>query len=81
MSNTEHLVAELERLNRLYDALRLVTHSIVHATSQDEVFQATCRLVVECGKFEMSYIALYDGPQNALLTMKLANLAQEQLRS
>jgi|GEM_PF-2491158 len=60
MNEKSDIVAELERLNRLYDALRLVSHAIVHSKNEEELFLATCRLVVECGKFKMAYLGVYE---------------------
>ncbi len=54
------VLAKLERLNQFYDALRLVTHAIFHSANIQEVFESTCRIIVESGRFELAWIGMHD---------------------
>ncbi len=61
-----HLTTELERLNRLYNALRRVSQSIVHAKAKDDLFQNVCRLMVDSEIFEIAFVGIHD-PSTGLL--------------
>ncbi|MGO9532720.1 MAG: PAS domain S-box protein [Syntrophobacteraceae bacterium] len=51
---------EIRRLNRLYDVLSQVNQAIVRTQSRDELFSEICRLVVERGNIDLSWIGLLD---------------------
>ena len=51
---------EIERLNRLYDALRQVNQAIVRLRTSDELFNEVCRIAVEFGGFELAWIGWID---------------------
>ena len=51
---------EYERLRRLYAALSQVNQAIVWATSREELFQRTCRALVEDGGFRMAWVGWTD---------------------
>ncbi|MGA7856499.1 MAG: PAS domain S-box protein [Terracidiphilus sp.] len=52
--------AEIERLNRLYDALRLVNQAIVRLRTREDLFHEVCRIAVEYGGFSMAWIGWID---------------------
>jgi diguanylate cyclase (GGDEF)-like protein/PAS domain S-box-containing protein len=52
--------AELERLNRLYDALRLVNQAIVHLRTREELFNEVCRIAVTYGGFALAWFGWID---------------------
>ncbi|HWQ92452.1 MAG TPA: PAS domain S-box protein, partial [Clostridia bacterium] len=47
---------EIKRLNRLYAALRGVNQAVVRARSREDLLKTVCRVLVESGGFEMSWI-------------------------
>ena len=47
---------EMRRLNRLYDVLSQVNQAVVRAQARDELFEPVCRLVVERGKIDLTWI-------------------------
>ncbi|CAN5911093.1 hypothetical protein BH11GEM2_BH11GEM2_34080 [soil metagenome] len=51
---------EIERLNRLFDALSHVSQAIVRHATRDELFQNICDILVEKGGFRMAWIGWYD---------------------
>ena len=52
--------AEIQRLNRLYDALRLVNQAIVHLKTREDLFHEVCRIAVEYGGFSMAWFGWID---------------------
>lgn len=52
--------AELERVNRLYDALRLVNQAIVRLKTRDELLHEICRIAVEYGGFALAWFGWID---------------------
>ena len=51
-------LAEIERMNRLYDILSQVSQTIVRCKSREELFQRICRVAVESGGFKAARISL-----------------------
>lgn len=51
---------EVERLNRLYDALSRINQVIVTETARDHLFGEVCRILVERGGFGMAWIGWHD---------------------
>ncbi len=52
--------SEIERLNRLYDALRLVNQAIVRLHTRDELLHEICRIAVEYGGFALAWFGWVD---------------------
>ncbi len=59
--------AEIERLNRLYDALTSINQAIVSTGSREPLFQSVCRLLVERGGLAQSWIAWHEPDQRRLV--------------
>ncbi len=53
-------VAQIERLGRLYAALSEINQTIVRVQSQEELFTAICRVLVEISRFKMAWIGWRD---------------------
>jgi diguanylate cyclase (GGDEF)-like protein/PAS domain S-box-containing protein len=51
---------EIKRLNRLYDALRLVNQAIVRLRTREDLFQEVCHIAVEYGGFSMAWFGWVD---------------------
>ena len=51
---------ELNRLNRLYEALRLINQAIVHQKTKDSLFREICRIIVSYGGFILAWIGEID---------------------
>lgn len=60
---SEHRMAEAatHRLNRVYAVLSGINTLIVHARSQQELFDEACRIAVEQGRFRLAWIGLVNG--------------------
>jgi diguanylate cyclase (GGDEF)-like protein/PAS domain S-box-containing protein len=52
--------AEIERLKRLYDTLRLVNHACSASKTRNELSNEICRIVVENGGFTLAWIGWID---------------------
>ncbi|MDR3666106.1 MAG: ATP-binding protein [Ignavibacteriaceae bacterium] len=59
--NTEE---HLKRVNRLYSVLSWVSHLIVQTNDKQKLFDETCRILVEYGKFKMAWIGGIDEKTN-----------------
>ncbi|NEZ03557.1 EAL domain-containing protein [Wenzhouxiangella sp. XN201] len=51
---------QIERLNRLYSALSAINQLIVHTSSQQELLDGACRIVVERGGFTLAWVGLLE---------------------
>jgi len=47
---------ELSRLNRILQTLYQCNHALVHATNEDELFQAVCQILVEVGGLRLAWV-------------------------
>jgi PAS domain S-box-containing protein len=52
--------AELRRLNRLYSALSEINQGIVLSRDRTELFNRTCRSLVQAGGFRMAWVGWHD---------------------
>lgn len=57
---------EIERGNRLYDALSHINQSIVTATGRDNLFELTTRALVKHGEFRMAWVGWHIPSQSTL---------------
>jgi PAS domain S-box-containing protein len=53
--------AKIRRLTQLYAALSQCNKAIVHCASEEELFHQICRIAVESGGMQMTWIGLVDG--------------------
>ncbi|MFT3906562.1 MAG: PAS domain S-box protein [Steroidobacteraceae bacterium] len=70
LRNTEALLAheaEIERLNRLYNALAQVNQAIVWAGARQQLFDEVCRILAKVGGFRFTRLMLFSAERNALL--------------
>lgn len=58
--------AELERVNRLYDALSQVNHAIVASSNRAELLERVCRALVDRGRFRMAWVGWHDAQARRL---------------
>jgi len=58
--------SEIERLSRLYTALSEINQTLVRASSRGELFERTCRLLVERAGFDVVWIGWFE-PESGLL--------------
>jgi len=58
--------SEIKRLARLYAALSDINQALVRVSSRVDLFERTCRLLVERGGFEIVWIGWFD-PETSLL--------------
>lgn len=52
--------AKIARLNRLYAVLSGINTAIVRVQQREQLFDETCRIAVELGKFSLAWIGLLD---------------------
>ncbi|WP_420239583.1 PAS domain S-box protein [Telmatobacter bradus] len=53
-----HYKAELEHMNRLYNALSQINQAIVHSDNRQQLFDRICEVAVEMGGFLLAFIGL-----------------------
>lgn len=63
ITNRKNNETRILTLSRLYLALSQCNNAIVHADSQDELFEAVCRIVAEHGGVRLAWIGWVDGAQ------------------
>jgi PAS domain S-box-containing protein len=51
---------EIKKLNRLYLLITQINDLILKSTSNNEIYEAVCRIAVKQGKFRMAWIGLVD---------------------
>jgi len=56
----DELRLELERMNRLYDALSQIHQAIMHQTTRQELFDKVCEVAVELGGFRLAFVGWID---------------------
>lgn len=59
-SDFREVKSELERMNRLYDALSQINQAIVHLKTRQELFDKVCEVAVELGGFRLAYVGWVD---------------------
>ncbi len=59
-------------LFQLYQALRMVSQTIFRAESPDELFEETCRIIVEVGGFSLAWIGMTSEPSVAIQPVAVA---------
>jgi nitrate/nitrite-specific signal transduction histidine kinase len=47
---------ELSRLNRILQTLYQCNHALIHATDENELFQAVCQILVEVGGPRLAWV-------------------------
>jgi len=58
ISERKKLTDELLKTTRLYAVTAQINQMVLHCKKQEDVFQESCRIAVENGKFEMAWVAL-----------------------
>ncbi|HTL69447.1 MAG TPA: PAS domain S-box protein [Lacunisphaera sp.] len=72
--------AEVERLNRYYNALSHVNRAIVELRDRDQLLDEICRVLVRIGGFKMAWIAWTDRPDAAVRPVAVHGDDQGYLR-
>lgn len=57
---------EIERFNRLYQAFSSINHEIIASVERESLFQRTCEVLVEQGRFRMAWVGLLDAQGESL---------------
>jgi diguanylate cyclase (GGDEF)-like protein len=70
---------KLKRLERLYAMVTGITALGARAQDRADLFQSSCRVAVEQGKFEMAWIALIDGSEARIVPMAWAGLDEQAM--
>lgn len=71
---------ELERMTRLYAALSQINQAIVWTSTQDELFQKVCDVLVEFGGFHMAWIGWHQPETLQLIPVAMAGENSEYIR-
>ncbi|TCC98933.1 GAF domain-containing sensor histidine kinase [Pedobacter psychroterrae] len=60
VSENVHAIEKMNNANRLYAFISQINQAIVHAENQNSVLKETCRIAIECGKFQMAWIGFFN---------------------
>jgi PAS domain S-box-containing protein len=63
---------ELSRMVRLYAALGQINQSIVRSTTSEQLFEMTCKILVDYGRFHMAWIGWHDPETHRILPVAAA---------
>ena len=72
---------EIERLNRLYDALSRINKAIARTLTREELFRRVCEVLVEHGGFQMAWVGWHDRDTNQLVPIAEAGDEAGYIRS
>jgi PAS domain S-box-containing protein len=70
---------KIGNLNRIYRILSSINETIIHTTSRQNLFDATCEIALEKGGFIMAWIAILDEKQNKVLPAASAGVIDSYL--
>ncbi len=63
---------ELARMNRLYSMLSQINRTIIRIEEAQAIYEAACRIAVECGGFDLSWVALIEPGSGRTVPMAAA---------
>ncbi|MDB6053291.1 MAG: sensor hybrid histidine kinase [Verrucomicrobiales bacterium] len=69
----------IRQLNRVYAMLTAINQAIIREPNDKDLLAATCKIAVETGRFEMSWIGLTDGRFNHLEIVAHAGATESTL--
>lgn len=78
---TKRKIAEekVVQANRLYVFISHINQTIVHATNQQSVFKAACRIAIELGGFKAAWIGLFDLDSKEINMVEEAGILPEDI--
>ena len=68
------------KLNRLYSFLSHINQAVVHLHTEQALFNETCRIAVETGKFDMAWIGIADEDNNTINLVAHGNATPDDLK-
>ncbi|NOU16947.1 MAG: response regulator [Bacteroidales bacterium] len=87
LERTNELLAEIDirknaekriiKLNRIYAVLSNINKAIVRVRDIDQLFQDTCNIAIDEGKFQSAWIGIVNNETNKIETFAAAGLANE----
>lgn len=69
----------LTRINRLYSMITAINEAIIHATSEEILYDDVCRIAVDEGGFKMSWIGLVDDGDQTVNPVAMAGAVEGYL--
>ena len=72
--------AEIYRLNRIYAVLSQVNQAVVRITSEGELYQEVCNIIVAFGEFKMAWVGGPDEKTHEVITRASAGEGKEILQ-
>jgi PAS domain S-box-containing protein len=79
---TDRVIAEEKMINanRLYAFISAINQTIVHASTEQEVFREACRIAIEHGEFKMAWIGLADPDGKSISLVESTGVSDEDRR-
>jgi PAS domain S-box-containing protein len=72
---------ELQKLNRIYAVLSNINQTIVRVNDTQTLFDESCRIAVEDGKFRMAWIGMVDELSHKFIPISAYGLAKEYIKT
>ena len=79
ISDRKKAELELTKATRLYAVLSNINQMIVRVRDKQTIFEETCRIAVENGKFKMAWIGLVDEKLNRVVSIASAGFEEDYL--
>jgi len=72
---------QVNKLNRVYALLSNVNQTIVRVSEKQTLFEDTCRIAIEDGKFRMAWIGMVDKQSNKFIPVAASGHANEYIKT
>ena len=69
VTDKKHTEKDLEKAGRLYHFISSINQMIVRTSDQETLFNETCRIAVEVGKFKLAWIGIADPKTKAIIPL------------
>ncbi|MDP3359191.1 MAG: PAS domain S-box protein [Lutibacter sp.] len=81
ISESRAAAKEMQKLNRIYAVLSNINQTIVRVNDAQTIFDETCRIAVEDGKFKMAWIGMVDKSSNKVKAVSSAGFEDGYLKT
>jgi len=71
---------KINKANRLYAFISQINQNIVHIKSDKELFNNSCAIAIEFGKFKMAWIGLFYDDQKKIILINQCGIPEEEIK-
>lgn len=76
LKNNKLSEAKLERANRLYQFISQINQTIVHVKDAETLFQRSCDIALEFGKYQMAWIGRFDETAKKVIVLHSSGIPE-----